>query len=280
MALKFLRSRQRRSDNALRSALGDAALPSFPSIVLKTLEVIREPTATAADIGHSLAGDPELIVRILRLVNSGAFGSRRPITAIDHAVAMAGTGAVESIVLSVGVASSLGDQGLLGSEKKGFWRAASNRAVVAKLFAKRLHPETSDLCFTGGLLQDMAVPLLVEHHEGYRAVFDQWQTSGRDLQSLEQDAFGWDHAEIGGWLCEEWGLPVELCEIVSCHHEDSDGLPPAMRLASLCQQYASPDESEQIATMACTRFGVPITESEELLKQANAESLGIARLLG
>ncbi len=34
----------------------------------------------------------------------------------------------------------------------------------------------------------------------------------------ERGVLGSDHAEVGGWLAERWGLPGDLVEAIACHH--------------------------------------------------------------
>jgi len=40
---------------------------------------------------------------------------------------------------------------------------------------------------------------------------------------------GLTHAEIGMWLCEKWGLPREIVEIVGYHHTLLNKVIPVMR---------------------------------------------------
>jgi len=192
---------------------------------------------------------------------------------------MAGTGAVESLALSVGVSTSLARHDLEGFDQLRFWRTASRRAVIAKLFAQRLHPEISDLCFTAGFLQDMAIPLLVGQRHDYRTTLSEWYRGGGELHILEGDKYGWNHAELAGWLCEEWSLPGELTELVA-HHHDDHLLPAALRLAAYCQQREDRDEADRIVALASEEFGLVVDDVVEILNRAETESESIARLFG
>ena len=38
------------------------------------------------------------------------------------------------------------------------------------------------------------------------------------MVEAERGVLGSDHAEVGGWLAERWGLPGDLVEAIACHH--------------------------------------------------------------
>ena len=42
---------------------------------------------------------------------------------------------------------------------------------------------------------------------------------GEDLCDLERSTFGADHALVGKWLAESWGLPQNLVESAWLHHQ-------------------------------------------------------------
>ncbi len=75
--------------------------------------------------------------------------------------------------------------------------------------------------YTAGLLAHLGTLLLAQvRAEEYLLVFGQAK-SGAELADLERQAFGFDHAELGGCLLERWGLPEELAEAVRDHHRPS-----------------------------------------------------------
>lgn len=44
-----------------------------------------------------------------------------------------------------------------------------------------------------------------------------WQTP-QDLLEVEEKLLGYDHARVGQLICEHWGLPLPLIDIVGRHH--------------------------------------------------------------
>lgn len=281
MALKFRRNKSSDSGSALRSVLGpDVELPTFPSTVIKALETLREPDSSAMDVAAVVGTDPGLTVRLLKLVNSAGFSPARPVTGVDQAVAVAGFGAVESLVLSVGVSSALPKNEVEGFDQVRFWRAASRRATIARAFAGELHPVSASLCFTAGLLQDMALPLLALARPDYRPLLLEWHAGGQDLHELERSAFTWSHGQVAQWLSEQWELPEALVAAIGGHHGslEENAVPPAVLLAAPFREVDLPDARESIVTVASSGYGMSADEVVDLLAEAEAEAIEVAQL--
>lgn len=263
----------------LVSVLGTTDLPTFPAVVLKTLEVLRDPASSAADVAAALASDPGLTVRLLRLVNSAGFSPSRPVSSVDQAVAAAGFGAIESMVLSVGVGRALPQGSIAGFDQARFWRAASRRATVARAFATELHPSTASLSFTAGLLLDMAVPLLAAAREDYRPLLAEWHDGGEDLYQLEQEAFDWTHSRVAGWLCDRWEMPPTLATAISGHHSIGDpSIPPGVLLAAPLREVEPASIREQVITRATEEYGLDADRTVAILDRAESEAAEVAGL--
>ena len=56
----------------------------------------------------------------------------------------------------------------------------------------------------------------------YGPLLEQWHHSADDLAALEQEAFGWDHAVVGNWMCSEWKFPTQLANAIGAHHGTGD----------------------------------------------------------
>lgn len=216
----------------LKRVLGDYDLPSFPSVVLQVMKELRSENASARSVAAVLQGDPGITVRLLKLVNSAAFGSARQTESVSQAVAILGMSQVESLVLAIGVQSVLPPSSHPGFEARRFWRAAARRAGTAQAFAARLHPTSRSQSFTASLLQDMAVPLLSNSKPmRYGELLQEWHAGGGPLDELEKSELGCHHGEVASWLCHEWELPEPLAEAIGGHHGDPDlNCPPAVRL--------------------------------------------------
>jgi HD-like signal output (HDOD) protein len=216
--------------------LGDARLPSFPSLQIRILDVLRDPDSHTGRLVELVAMDPGLTVQLLRGVNSAAFGAPGRVTSISQAVRIAGRAWIEHLVLALTVRDMV-DRRVPTQAVREFWAAAAFRAAFAERLAAASRPEEASLCFTVALLQDMAMPLLAQHGGlPYGLVLAHWQDSDEPLHVIERQHLGWDHADVAFWLAASWGLPGELCQAIGGHHGPSrrcPTAPAAVRVAGL-----------------------------------------------
>lgn len=275
--LRLRKNKHGKVEADLRSVLGHFELPTFPKVVLDTLDAIRHPHATAAAIAAPMSADPGLTVRLLSLVNSPAYGPSRPITSVEQAVAMAGVANVESIVLAVGVAVASPSQNVEGLDHDRYWRAAARRAAIARAFAQELHPQSAGLAFTAGLLQDMAIPFLAVARSDYRPLLTEWHGGGDDLHELEASEFGWTHGEVAKWLCAEWKLPEELSIAIAGHHDES--AIPGVRLAAPFRELDIADDRELVIAQATADYGMAADDVAHLISVAESDAVEVAQLL-
>jgi len=227
---------------SLQDVLGDTPLPTFSSLVLEVLGLLRDPDVPVRTIAKRVMTDPSLSIRVLRMANSAAFGAQRTIDDVAHAVVFLGRRPVESLVLSVAVRDTLPQAPAPGFEANRFWRTSARRAAAAQSLADALHPRTATMSFTAALLQDMAVPLLAHRRiEDYGRVLRHWHHTGGDLSALEASEFGWTHADIAEWLCAEWEIPATLAAAIGAHHLEgaaAQEVPPAVQLVALIQEHS------------------------------------------
>ena len=229
---------RKKAGSKLSEVLKGVDPPGFPQQALQLLKLLRDPNAQMEQIVEALNWDPGLVLRILKLVNSAAYGARRKIDNVSHAVSMLGRAPLEQLVLGVVVKDNLPKPHVAGFEPERFWNAAFFRAALARSIAHRLHPADEARSFTGGLLQDMAVPMLASARpEEYGPILVTWhENADAQLHVLERARLGVTHDELGGHLGAFWELPDSLTSTIGNHHrsEATDWeLPPALKLVSL-----------------------------------------------
>jgi len=245
----------------LTKALGGAELPTFPAILMQVLESLRDEKASLSKIADLVSADPGLSVKVLRTVNCAAYGLRRRVDNIAHAVNLLGRGRLESIVLAMAVNDSMPSTPVPGFKPRRFWRAAARRASAAQALAEVLDPKSRAVSFTAALLQDMAVPLLAHNRGGYAPVLEQWRQDGGSLEDMERSEFGWDHAEVATWISAEWEFPEPLAAAIGGHHgADEPELKspaPVQLVALMGEEDDRRLDIEPMVETARDRFGAP-----------------------
>lgn len=209
-----------------------STLPTLPAVAVRVLNLCQSDDLDLKQIADAICQDPALSAKVLRLVNSPAFGLRQEVRTVPHALALLGLNAVRTLALSFSLVRDLrkGQQ----SGLQAYWKRSIVAAVAARELANALRFPAPDEAFLGALLQDIGVLAL-----GRVAGRDYEQVAARAgddhalLAALEVEAFGADHAAVGGWMVESWRLPRPLCHAVLRSHGDQaaldTGLPEDVR---------------------------------------------------
>ncbi len=211
----------------LHEILGDYELPQFRKTIFETLRRLRDPKATSADIAEVMSMDVDLTSRVMRLVNSLAYAPKTPIKDLDHAVTMLGKSELEGVVMMLGAKMSMPKNVPSYVDMEAFWQRAGLRAVIARGLADLTAPPKAGLCFSAGFLQDFSVPIIAASKGNeYADVYEASAQTEKPLHEIEQDKFGWDHAELGALVCNEWELPEDIGAAISSQNEPESELRP------------------------------------------------------
>jgi len=260
--------KKRRAFDKARMAelFDDYELPNFPAAVLEVLRILRDEHSTNADIANALEVDPGMSVRLMRVVNSAVFGLRQPAEDLGQAIQLIGRASVESMLIAAAVGNTLPLSNTPGFDPRLFWRTAGLRAAVAGALAGQICRNERSVCWTAALLQDLAIPLLVDSiGERYAALLERARVDDEPLHCLEREAFGWDHAEIGAAIAESWGLPDGLTTAIAGHHwdgkndgEDEEDAPTPVPVLLVAALEAGDDalDPSALVTIAQERFGL------------------------
>jgi len=275
----FLKRRKRDPRTELKELLEGYELPSFPSSTMKVLEMLREPDSSLSDISRHIEADPGMHVSVLRTVNSAAYGLSRKVGNVQHAITLLGRSRLESIILPIAVKNSVPPIDFPCLNQKTFWQTSARRACLARALAMRIHPATQMESFTAGLLQDMAIPVLVHVKErDYCSTLELWNLNlDIHLDELERKTFGFDHQSIGALMAENWEFPDYLLDAILHHHRENGDIPlaKAVRIVSYIR-YSSETREEDTDSFIIDVLKRELEIRErlawEILKQARAEA--------
>ena len=267
----------------LKKTLKGYELPSFPAVVMQILQKIRSPYSSAASIAESLALDPGISVKLLRIANSAAFSPTKRVENLTQAIALVGISQLESLVLGVGVSKGMPKQSCQWHDPAEFWLTSAKRAILASELARHLCPAKESECFTAAFLQDLALPFLACHRSDiYAPIFKQWHLEGGDLAELERQHFEWDHAEVASWICAEWGLPENIAAAIRGHHGEDipehKTLAP-VRLVSILREDESNSGIEEMVLSARDKFGMDEETVRAMIEPSFEKASELARLI-
>lgn len=281
--LNIFKKKQIDPKEQMKAVLGEYQLQSFPVIVMNALEKVRDADASNPEISDLVATDPGLSVRLLTTVNSAAYALRHKVSNVDHAVSLMGRGELESVLISMAVHEVMPADNIPGFDAHRFWGAAARRAALARGLADLIDPSSRSESFTAALLQDMAIPILAQQRaDDYGPVLERWHANGADLATLEREAFGWDHATVAMWMCDDWGFPDRIAEAIGAHHGTDDNELVALPAVSLVSVLREQDDAtsgvEQLIENACENYNLPEEQVIELVDSSFAAAEDISRM--
>jgi HD-like signal output (HDOD) protein len=228
------------------------SLPSVPSLYTKIVQKLRDPEVGLDEIGQIIGQDLAMTAKILKLVNSSFFGLRRRVSNPTEAVSFIGLDTMKSLVLCIHAFSQF-DHATLGNFSiEQMWTHSQETGSLAKQIARleQADTQTIDEAFVAGLLHDTGKLILAANFpEQYGQISEARRLGRMPLQAAETEAFGADHAIVGGYLLGLWGLPVPVVEAITFHHCPEKG--PHKFFGPLTAVYAAnilvhiPDRTER-----------------------------------
>lgn len=191
-------------------------LPSFPDIVHKVLQMVRDPDADFQAIAKEISKDLGLTSDILRISNSAYYHPSREIRSVHEAIVILGLKTVKDIVM-VSAARGILKQPVTGYrlEERDMW---DHCIVVASLASKiagdRKTKTPVDVAFTAGLLHDVGKVVLSQvFRKAYLQIsMETKQNPNQRFTELEKKYMGYNHSEVGAILLKKWNFPSELVE--------------------------------------------------------------------
>lgn len=280
--LKLRKSRTDDRSAELRKVLGGVELPAIPELVTMAIEQVSAPECDLKEVAETIALDPGTSARLLTIVNSAAYAPRNPVVGVHQAVTMFGKNRLESMLISLAVSNAVAKTRIPGFNMNDFWQIAAWRASTAASLSRKVDRAGASVNFSAALLEDVAVPLLVVNVPGYPTVLERWKAGEGSLGELEDATFGWSHAQVAGWLFDEWGFPEALKDAVTETGRPEDGHVqyPVVRVSTSLSEPRPKQELIETTSQRITGvFGIDEEDSVELLQTAFSDGSQLARTL-
>lgn len=210
------------SDPAIRHAVSKLErVVSLPSLYLKLVRQLQSVETPIEDIAATVSQDIGMTAEVLKHVNSAFFGLPQPTSNVAEAISFLGIDILKYLVLAHGIFSQFENRNLGGLDLEALWRHSAQTAHAAKFIAKyeSANHEIIEDALAAGLLHDLGKLVLASQHPD---LSKQVSRNARENQvewfEEERCVFGFDHAEVGGYLLGLWGLPIGVVQAVTFHH--------------------------------------------------------------
>ncbi len=210
---------------------GEVELATLPEVHVRLLQALRSESASPRELAAIIGRDPGLSAKLLKLVNSPAYGARDPVDTIGRAVTMVGLKDLTTLVLGLAALSAFSDISPGLCDMRGFWGHAAACGVYASLLAAACPGTAPERVFVGGLLHDIGQLVIMRKLPAAagRALLLA-RIEGIPTSEAETAILGFDHAAVGRALLRRWNFPESLTAMVAGHHQP-DGRPESRETA-------------------------------------------------
>lgn len=199
-----------------------SSLVSLPSVYYTVLEMVENEHSTAAQLGDAISQDTNLTARLLRVANSAFYGFQSRIDTVSRAITIIGLRELRDIVLATSAIEAFNKIPINLANMYTFWNHSLYTGICARVLAGRRRVLHRERLFVAGLLHDIGhLVLFIKHPEQMRACMVMAAEQDRDIDAVERDIFGFDHAQLGAALMASWKLPQSLIQAVRYHHQPS-----------------------------------------------------------
>jgi HD-like signal output (HDOD) protein len=262
-----------------------SGLVTPPGVAVELFNAVQSPRANARSIAHVLSHDPSLSAKVLRIANSAFYGLPRSVTSVSQAVTMLGFRELSALVTAVSATRSFAGIRPDTLNVEQFWQHSLLTGLIAKSIALQLPGVCPETSFVAGLMHDIGVLIMANAHPAYvSAVAERLDGTERAMTAVENQIFGYEHAEVGGALLERWDLPSPLPILVRYHHApdlcESELAARVIRLSELLASlnesgalYPTPERRDEASSAA-------IRPIESIHQMAMLEFAEVARLSG
>ena len=217
VAVSVLEAEGHLSDPDLDAFVRGVGLPPRPQVLVDLSRELGRDDPDLGRVAHCLASDVALTAAMLKLANSPAYGSSRPIETLGQALNMLGLKQVGFMVTSLVMRKVLRTD---GPQLTRFWDVSAKRSWALATLARSLKGVDVDVAQTFGLFCDVGIPLLMQRFPGYTKVL---QVANVDTEQsftqVEQAHLQTDHALIGALMARSWGVSQTVCLAIRLHHD-------------------------------------------------------------
>jgi putative nucleotidyltransferase with HDIG domain len=211
------------SDHALADVLDELIdVRPFPATASRVMTACDKEDVTAAELSNIIEQDPVLTMKLLQIANSPMYGFSGDVRSVQHASVLIGLRALKNMAVSLAMGDVFGSGGSLTADSRDqLWKHALACGSIAKTLSAATQLASPDEAFLGGIVHDVGKLIFVDHRpEQYAGMLS--CSCSKETIDAEIEAFGISHTAVGRSCGESWGLPEELSDVITFHHNPAD----------------------------------------------------------
>ncbi len=197
-------------------------LPTLPVIFTEFNRLISRPYVSTKQISELIKKDQSMVVKILQLSNSALYSKRQKISNLTNAITYLGIETLRNMILQISLVRmfKFEKSDIPDFNPAAFWEHSLGTAYFSDLLAKKLRLAHDENIYIGGLLHDIGKVLIYEFYpEKFEDIVLEQIQEEKDGLEAETSVLGVDHAEIGGFLAEQWKFKKDIVNTIENHHK-------------------------------------------------------------
>lgn len=202
----------------LFSRIGDVS--TLPTAANKVLRLTQDDSADPESLREAIQGDPVLVARILRRLNSSYYALSQKISDLRTAISLLGLREIRNLALTVFVSRFYEGGSAHGRYKReNLWSHSVGVAVASRLVARVCGRGACEEAYIAGLLHDLGLILLDQTlRRHFHKVLDSIDDA-TPTHIVEQRILTFDHALLGGFVARRWNFPDAVADAITFHHQ-------------------------------------------------------------
>jgi HD-like signal output (HDOD) protein len=192
-----------------------------PPVVFKKLqEALKDPDLSLKKFDTILKTDPSLSARLLKFANSSFYAFDTKVETITHALSVVGVKPLTEIAQSMIMMQKFKDilPGTLDMES--FWKHNIACGLASRVIAQNLDRDNLEAFYITGMLHDIGFLIISqENSKKTHEIIARCKFDGLPQIQVEEEEFGFTHAQVGALIFKEWSFAPSLIEAVRYHHE-------------------------------------------------------------
>ena len=269
-------------------------LPPLAMSAARSVSLLDIPQVSASKLSETIAMDPALAARTLRLANSRIFRRTRAISTLEEAVMILGLKNLRGSLIS---ATLQHYNRQVSRAEELIWQNSLATAYAAREISRRLRLRCEEEMYLIGLLHDFGkLVLLHRSPDQYNTKILESTRAGVTFAEAERKATRNTHSLIGALVAKKWNFLDEHCFIILKHHEalkgykrgdtvDADLKRCVLQLADAITHELKIGHDEgypsqkDVMTMASKQLGLNQNEVDDVSQQVLDEFKGALKIL-
>jgi len=189
---------------------------SFSKVAARILRLFENDDLSSYQLAKVVALDPVLAAYILKISNSAYYNFSGKIKTLSDAITLIGFEEIKKIVIMISAKNAFK---LSDNIDKILWEHSLAVAVGCSVINSETKITSEGEAYISGLLHDIGKIVFKKSElTNYSDIFEEAYESGKEIRFMEEMEFGYNHADVGGYLLQNWNFEQGIVDAVSFHH--------------------------------------------------------------